>query len=112
MPYDSALGYTGFNGFLSRWEGTETIPDSPPFVIWEDRGSGFSDMRNITEYIWNQILEEKHNDLSPAEWKQFLSNFYDKDLSFFQKPLDESTEKMINRVARKFFNVRINPFSY
>jgi hypothetical protein len=111
-PYDSALGYTGFNGFHSRWEGTETIPDNPPFVIWEDTGSGFSDMRNITEYIWNQFPVEKHNDLSPAEWKQFLSNFYDKDLSFFQKPLDESTEKMINRVARKFFNVRIHPFSY
>lgn len=109
MPYDSALGYTGFSGFLSRWKGTDTIPDNPPFVIWEDTGSGFSDMRNITEYIWNQFPVKKHNDLSPAEWKQFLSNFYDKDLSFFQKPLEESTEKMINRIGRKFFNVRINP---
>lgn len=112
IPFDSALGYTGFKGFLSRWEGTDTIPDNPPFVIWEDTGSGSSDMRNITNYIWSQFPIEKHNNLSADEWRQFLSNFYDKDISFFQKPLDESTEKMINKVARKFFNVRIDQLSY
>ena len=42
IPFDSSLGYTGFDGFVSRWEGTETIPDNPPFIIWEDTGTGSS----------------------------------------------------------------------
>ncbi len=106
IPYDSALGYTGFDGFVSRWEGTEAIPDNPPFVIWEDTGSGSSGMNNITEYIWNQFPLEKHKNLSPEEWKEFISNFYDKDVSFFQKPLDGSTENLINKVARQFFGIK------
>lgn len=102
-PYDSALGYTGFDGFVSRWDGTETIPDIPPFIIWEDTGAGSSDMSNITEYIWNQFPVKKHNDLKPEEWKKFIANFYDKDVSFFKTPLDQATENLINTVARKFF---------
>jgi transglutaminase-like putative cysteine protease len=39
IPFDSAFGYSGYDGFLKyRWEGVDYEETRPPFVIWEDTG--------------------------------------------------------------------------
>ena len=107
IPYDSAFGYSGYDGFLKhRWEGVEYEETRPPFVIWEDTGWGFDDMKNITKSVWERYRLEDHHRVSHDDWMAFVALFADMDVEDTRKPQPEQITKIMDRIARNFFAFR------
>lgn len=115
IPFDSAFGYSGYDGFLKyRWEGVDYKETRPPFLIWEDTGWGFDDMKNITKSVWERYRLKDHHYVSHGDWMAFISLFADRDVEDTQKPQPDQTTKVIDRIARNFFvfkKVMKNEFS-
>ncbi len=107
IPYDSAFGYSGYDGFLKyRWEGVDYEETRPPFVIWEDTGWGFDDMKNIAISVWERYRLNDHHRVSHGGWMAFISLFADMDVEDTRKPQPEQTTKVMDRIARNFFEFR------
>jgi len=110
QPFDSALDVCGFDqfyrkrffqhkqlseGFAQKWTG-------PPFVIWQDVGEGFANMKNITSKIINpeSMLALKHKD----EWQEFVNLFINWQQDDFHKQyLPEHLLRRIKTMSIQWF---------
>jgi hypothetical protein len=109
-PFDSSLAVCGFDqfyrkrffkhkelnqGFVQKWTG-------PPFVIWEDVGDGFSDMKNITSTIVNSesMMPLKCRD----EWQELVDTFmYCQQEDFNKTYLPEHLIRKIKAMSVQWF---------
>jgi hypothetical protein len=107
IPFDSAFGYSGYDGFLKhRWEGVDYEETRPPFVIWEDTGWGFDDMKNITKAVWERYRLKDHHRVSLGDWMDFVSLFADMNVEDTRKPQPEQSIEAMDRIARNFFEFK------
>ena len=107
IPFDSAFGYSGYDGFLKyRWEGVDYEETRPPFVIWEDTGWGFDEMKNITKSVWERYKLKDHHRVSHGDWMAFISLFAAMDVEDTRKPQPGQTTRVMDRIARNFFEFK------
>jgi tetratricopeptide (TPR) repeat protein len=107
IPYDSAFGYTGYDGFLKyRWEGVDYQETRPPFVIWENTGWGFDDMKNITKSVWERYKLKNHHRVTQGDWMDFISLFAGMEVEDTRESLNEQTLTDMDRIARSFFEFK------
>lgn len=109
-PFDSALDVCGFNqffrkrffkhkelseGFAQKWTG-------PPFVIWQDVGEGFVDMKNITSTIINPKSMQALENID--EWQEFVNLFINwKQDDFHKEYLPENLIRSIKAMSMRWF---------
>jgi hypothetical protein len=107
VPYDSAFGYAGYDSVVKlRWDGVDYKETRSPFVIWEDTGWGFDDMKNITKFVWDRYTLKNHHCVSHGDWMAFISMFVDMSVEDARRPLNEYTWKAVDRIARNFFKFK------
>jgi hypothetical protein len=105
QPYDSELNILGIEDFVNRRFGKispyyfKMLPYGPPFIIWEDTGQGFSNMRTITKQIWSYKTDNTYAKVNKSDWYSFLSNFeeitYDKlNHNLFPKDMEKKIKDM------------------
>jgi len=81
QPYDSELNILGINEFVKRrWNYISPfyfriLPFGPPFIIWEDTGDGFYNMKAIAKQVWLNKPDSTYAKVSKSEWFNFLSEF-------------------------------------
>jgi len=81
QPLDSELDIIGINDFvIRRWEKIspyyfKLLPYGPPFIIWEDAGDGFLNMKTITKQIWMNKPDSTYTKVNKSEWFRFLNEF-------------------------------------
>ena len=78
----------------------------PPFVIREDTGWDFDEMKNITKSIWERYSLKDHHRVSHGDWMAFISLFAAMDVEDTRKPQPEKTTGVIDRIARNFFEFK------
>ncbi len=101
IPYDSTAGHLGGEGFIAqRWTPPEA---NPPFVIWEDMGTGLDNMENVTQDVWEGLRLPTHGEMSEDLWREFMSSFADKPLDYFSTPLSDDEMARIERAARAYY---------
>jgi hypothetical protein len=81
QPLDSELNIIGIKDFvIRRWEKIspyyfKLLPYGPPFIIWEDAGDGFLNMKTITKQIWMNKPDSTYTKVNKSEWFRFLNEF-------------------------------------
>ncbi len=101
IPYDSTSGHLGGEGFIAqRWTPPEA---NPPFVIWEDMGTGLDNMENVTQDVWEGLRLPTHGEMSEDLWREFMSSFADKPLDYFSTPLSDDEMTRIEQAARAYY---------
>ena len=101
IPYDSTAGHLGGEGFIAqRWTPPEA---NPPFVIWEDMGTGLDNMENVTQDVWEGLRLPTHGEMSEDLWREFMSSFADKPLDYFSTPLSDDEMTRIEQAARAYY---------
>lgn len=81
QPYDSELDILRIKDFvIKRWDFISPfhfgiLPFGPPFIVWEDSGNGFIDMRPITKQLWLNKPDSTYTKTSKEEWFRFISEF-------------------------------------
>jgi hypothetical protein len=81
QPLDSELNIIGIDNFvMRRWEKIspyyfKLLPYGPPFIIWEDTGDGFLNMKTITKQIWINKPDSTYTKVNKSDWFRFLNEF-------------------------------------
>ena len=110
-PFDSALDLCGFDefyekrffkqkelskSFAQKWTG-------PPFVIWEDSGSGLQDMRNISTNVWNEKSIYNESTIND-DWLELVKLFSDwNEQDFYKEYLDNEKINKIKEMSKDWF---------
>jgi len=105
QPYDSELNILGMDDFVNQRLGKispyyfKILPYGPPFIIWEDTGQGFTNMRTITKQIWSNKPDNTYKKVNKSDWYCFLSNFeeitYEKlKYNLFPKDMEKKIKEM------------------
>jgi tetratricopeptide (TPR) repeat protein len=63
-------------------------------------------MKNITKSIWGRYRLNDHRRVSHSDWMVFISLFADMDVEDTRKPQSEQTTKIMDRIARSFFEFK------
>ncbi len=103
IPFDSSLGITGINEFITKSRDNKSLP-GPPFVIYEDTGNGLEKMKNITIELWNNKPKDSFNIIDFNTWYDFLNCFSDMKIEDFDKPLDKSLLLEISKISKLWYN--------
>lgn len=110
-PFDSGLGICGFEelfkkryfeqkkyskGMIAKWTG-------PPFVVWEDTGSGLREMNNVTSKVWkHELLNDDYR--MKKDWLELVNMFDDwtkKD--FYKQYLDDDKIELVKNSSKYWF---------
>ncbi len=103
IPFDSSLGIIGMKEFITkRWNNKFIM--GPPFVIYEDTGNGLEKMKNITIKLWNTKPKDSFNIIDFNTWYEFLNSFSEMEIEDFDKPLDKSLLRRINKISKLWYN--------
>ena len=106
VPFDSALGISGFDEFReAKYVSPAGGVSNPPFVIWEDQGQGLTGMRNVTRTLWTRLGAPAIPHLSRSTWDDLVAAFADVEVDDLMAPIDPGLEEIIARAGREFFSV-------
>lgn len=110
QPFDSELDIIGIDDFVIRRWGEispyyfKLLPYGPPFIIWEDAGDGFLNMKTITKQIWMNKPDSTYTKVNKSEWFRFLNEFDGVTLEKLDHSLFPGDKEMrIKRMAKLWF---------
>lgn len=110
QPFDSELDIIGIDDFvIHRWGKIspyyfKLLPYGPPFIIWEDTGDGFLNMKTITKQIWMNKPDSTYTKVNKSEWFRFLNEFDGITLEKLDKSLfPQDKEIRIKKMTKLWF---------